>query len=116
MSDRKPGQLLLLRLEFVSSEKEIKMCHFSCHSELHVTVYSDFVSSTNNDFHNPRTVVHKIVYVVRVDLTCDLSRNTQVSSITQRQRPEHNTSYVDLILKMGLVTPSEVKCKLSFQP
>jgi len=84
--------------------------------EFYVKVYSDFVSSTNSDIHNPRTVVHTIVYVVRVDLTCDLSRNTQVLSITQRQRPEHNTSYVDLILKMGLVTPSDVMCKLSFQP
>jgi len=32
MGDRKPGQLLFLSLEFVSSEKEILMCHNSCHA------------------------------------------------------------------------------------
>jgi hypothetical protein len=84
--------------------------------EFHVKVYSDFVSSSNSDFHNPSIVVRKDACVVLVDMTCDLSRNTQVLSFTQRQRPEQNTSYIDLILKMGLVTLSEVMCKLSFQP
>jgi len=56
--------------------------------EYHVKVYSDIVSSSNNNFHNPSIVVLKDTCVVLVDLTCYFPRNTQVLSFTQRQIPE----------------------------
>ena len=60
--------------------------------EFHGKVYSDLVSSSNSNFHNPSIVVLKDACDVLVDLTRDLSRNTQVLSFTQRQRPEQKST------------------------
>lgn len=48
--------------------------------------------SLNSDFHNPNIVAVKDACVVLVDLTCDLSRNTQVLSF--HSESEQNTPYV----------------------
>jgi hypothetical protein len=51
--------------------------------DFHVRVYSDFVSSSKIDFHNGSIFILKDTFVVLVDLTRDVSRNTQVLSSTQ---------------------------------